>query len=297
MSRRSLILAVLVALMPATAADACQCVYQSLQRKFDGAENVFAALITGSRLLEDGNSEIDFSVIDQYKGEIPFSTMLTTGAGSSCQTGVHVGYRYVFFQSKSDRLRFCPLIEAVDGWWQDSGEETMQALRDYVDGRILDLSEPWRFSQQGSGCDLSRRFTTAGDGSLGSLTFSVVPPASLALAKQTDPCYRTNTLAMEFRVSELSSLGGPEMLAEAGDTEIKLLRCPNANGSARRYRSVEPAVRDLVESIRSTGVLTAWRSTISPDGKATVIKVTRGQEDIERFLSCLSNVSNEPSRD
>lgn len=177
---RALLLLLLFGVSCVNIASATSCAgrYSTLQEDYDEAGSIILAQVTGcaDQSLPVGRScpDQDFSLttLEVLKDSVPSRDHNGNyqGAGiMGCGMNFAVGDHYLLFLDQNGELiHFSSGYLNVDDFRAIATENRLNILRQYRDGVVTDLSEPWRFTDNGLACSVEHNFKG------GSLHFSLV---------------------------------------------------------------------------------------------------------------------------
>lgn len=170
---------VLLALNPTGVTHACSCTLEStsLENKYEWADNVLIARISGcapDRLQEDGYCRghgWTFETIEELKGSnavVRVQPGDADGVLTSCDVALKVGETYLLFL-REGRTSFCSGTLNLSRNDDEFGEigfhefatRQIEVLRAYRDGAIERVTGPWYFIDRGWGCAIEHQFDGA----------------------------------------------------------------------------------------------------------------------------------------
>lgn len=129
---------------------ACSCGYVSLEQRYEAAENVFTAVVTGGSYdpsLERESVRSTFEVRTVFKGSLPFSTLSSHPEDGTCGFALEVGVEYLFFLRDSGEVGLCPSPVAAP-----DAQRELAALSAHAAGRPDALAPIWHFGTTPEGC-------------------------------------------------------------------------------------------------------------------------------------------------
>lgn len=249
--------------------------------------------------MEDGNRRAEFRVTERFKGAPPyFSELVTTGVlngmPTSAATNVNVGSRYLIFIDNDARLDFCPRSFWLDSPYREA-TETLKALRDFDQGKIPDLSEPWHFGRAPGSCSLQHSFAS-GLGSdlyertwLDSQVFLTDSPILPVREEEhsrarvhAEIVLRRNVLPEDESISIL--IDGKAFAAPRGQA----LRSSRLGVT---YRLSAEAAETFAEHLPAQCAFSIGAADSSESDWSTTVRITRGREDVQRFADCIAGNS------
>lgn len=171
---KSLLLRTLLVLFPGAGyantvlATSCAWVSSTLQEDYDRADHIILAQASGCAdrsLPENGfcpDLKFSFSVLEILKDAGPARDYGDEFQGADimgCGMYFTIGHNYLLFIDNSGQL-----IHAAGGYLSGddfrtiSAEKRLKILRQFRDGVVADLSEPWKFTDTGISCSVEHRF-------------------------------------------------------------------------------------------------------------------------------------------
>lgn len=157
---------ILTALHPGYAY-ACSCAGANLEQRYQGAKNVFTAVITNIEFVEcpDRNPtfectnwEAQFETTRLFKGGTPFDVISSHVGGASCGISLAVGVEYLFFMGDSGKTGLCSGTTSTTGA-DGNRNEMLVRLEHFTAGRTPDLSSPWHKNEYDGVCTLRTHFS------------------------------------------------------------------------------------------------------------------------------------------
>jgi hypothetical protein len=156
----------LVGLLAANRADATTCIYSpsTLADSYANARGVVVAQVTGcaGRAVPTNGYCPDhlyhLSVLEVLKDSVPardFSGAYRGAGFMDCGTALSLGQTYLLFVTETGSLDHDAggALKAKAARTRQL-QQTLQILRDYRDGKIGELADPWSFVDNGLSCDL-----------------------------------------------------------------------------------------------------------------------------------------------
>lgn len=158
----ALTISILVFLGIPTMAHALSCASRhfTLSEAYEAADSIVVGLITeckeeiSSEPWAHGGSDCSFSSLEVLKESIPARDYHGAASSSGCGLSLHVGNKYLLFLDSENRpMRFSASLSGDQNPAQLSNHY-LRIIRDFRDGAVDDLAEPWMFGEFKGTCSL-----------------------------------------------------------------------------------------------------------------------------------------------
>lgn len=249
--------------------------------------------------MADGNKRVDFVVKEGLKGGPPaFSRLETTGYRTSGATDAAVGSDYLLFINNDARLEFCPGSYRLEPRFPE-GVETLQALRDFADGGLTDLSEPWEWQRGYGTCVLKHDFATGKVSSDTSERWWLDGAVRLVA-----PSGRVRSLGKRNNVQAEIALQRPllpedeSIMLTLGDEVFEAKPGKPIRPSGYRevtYRLAEEDAAVFAQSLTEQGSFSLEASDESEHVLSTTVRITRGRANVQGFADCVRRARSKPA--
>lgn len=155
---------VLLLMLPiAAGALSCASPVNTLAEAYDAADSIIIGLVTecaepvSSDPWASGGAGCSFDTLEVLKASNPARDYRGTADSHGCGLSLHVGNQYLLFLDAENRpLRYSAGLNG-DPALAPMPREHVRILRQYRDGAISDLSDPWLFWEHAGTCTMSHR--------------------------------------------------------------------------------------------------------------------------------------------
>lgn len=162
-------LSVLTLLGAPTVSHALSCAprHFTLSEAYEAADSVIVGQVTNCRLpiskdpWANGGDDCSFTSLEVLKASVPARDYSGVASSSGCGLSLHVGRQYLLFlDSQNQPMQFSMPLSG-DRVQPQLANRYLQIIRDYGDGVVPDLAEPWILDESGGGCSI--RHTVKGN--------------------------------------------------------------------------------------------------------------------------------------
>lgn len=143
-----------------THALSCASRHFTLSEAYEAADSIIVGLITeckeeiSSDPWANGGSDCSFSSIEVLKEPIPARDYSGVTSSSGCGLSLHVGGQYLLFlDSKNQPMHFSAPLSG-DRYQAQLANRYLRIIRDFRNGVVNDLAEPWMFGGSGGYCSI-----------------------------------------------------------------------------------------------------------------------------------------------
>jgi len=151
------LLAVLVAATPAHSLS-CGDTQHTLREAYESADSIIVGLVTGceeavsSESWVTGGADCSFSSLEVLKASTPPRDYSGLASSRACGLSLRRGNKYLLFlDSDNDPMHFSEPLDSEPPT-SDMGHNYLRVLRDFRDGVVSGLAEPWIFREIGGMC-------------------------------------------------------------------------------------------------------------------------------------------------
>jgi len=148
---------------PTTHALSCAPRLFTLSEAYEEADSIVVGLISeckeeiSSDPWAHGGSDCSFSSLEVLKESMPARDYRGAASSSGCGLSLHVGNQYLLFlDSKNQPLHFSAALSG-DQYPAQLSSHYLRIIRDFRNGTIDDLAEPWMLRDFEGACSLSHR--------------------------------------------------------------------------------------------------------------------------------------------
>ncbi len=132
----------------------------TLSEAYEAADSIIVGLITeckeeiSSDPWANGGSDCSFSSIEVLKESVPTRDYSGVTSSSACGLSLHVGGQYLLFlESKNQPMHFSATLSG-DRYQPKLANSYLRIIRDYRNGVVNDLAEPWMFRESDGYCSI-----------------------------------------------------------------------------------------------------------------------------------------------
>lgn len=148
---------------PITLALSCGTRLFTLSEAYEEADSIVVGLITeckeeiSSDPWAHGGSDCSFISLEVLKESMPARDYSGVTSSSGCGLSLHVGAQYLLFlDSKNQPMHYSAALSG-DQYPAQLSSHYLRIIRDYKNGAIDDLAEPWMLRELEGACSLSHR--------------------------------------------------------------------------------------------------------------------------------------------
>ena len=132
----------------------------TLSEAYEAADSIIVGVITeckeevSSDSWANGGSDCSFSSLEVLKESVPIREYNGVTSSSGCGLSLHVGSQYLLFlDSKNQPMHFSATLNG-DGFQARLANGYLRTIRDFRNGVVNDLAEPWMFSRSDGDCSI-----------------------------------------------------------------------------------------------------------------------------------------------
>jgi len=132
----------------------------TLSEAYEAADSIIVGLITeckeeiSSDPWANGGSDCSFSSIEVLKESVPTREHIGVTSSSGCGLSLHVGGQYLLFlDSKNQPMHFSATLSG-DRYQAQLANRYLRIIRDFRNGAVNDLAEPWMFGGSDGYCSI-----------------------------------------------------------------------------------------------------------------------------------------------
>lgn len=133
----------------------------TLSEAYEAADSIIVGLITeckeeiSSDSWANGGGDCSFTSLEVLKESVPARDYSGVTSSSGCGLSLHVGKRYLLFLDNENRPMHYSASLDGEQYPTQLTNSYQRILREFRDGVIRDLSEPWMFAEYEGACSLS----------------------------------------------------------------------------------------------------------------------------------------------
>lgn len=155
-------IAILFVSASSTHALSCAPGYRTLSDAYEAADSIVVALITeckkevSSDPWASGGDDCSFISLEVLKDSVPARDYGGVASSSGCGLSLHIGSQYLLFLDSENRPMVASAPLGGDHYLSQQTGQYLRILRDFRNGRVNDLAEPWLYEEIGGYCSITQ---------------------------------------------------------------------------------------------------------------------------------------------
>ncbi len=141
-------------------ANSCAARLFTLSEAYAAADSIIVGLVTeckesvSSEPYASGGADCSFTSLEVLKDSAPARDYSGVVSSSGCGLSVNVGDQYLLFLDRENRPLWFSASLSGDLYPTQQTHQYLQILRDFRDGRVGDLAEPWELADSDGHCSI-----------------------------------------------------------------------------------------------------------------------------------------------
>ena len=134
----------------------------TLSEAYEAADSIIVGLITeckeenSSDPWVNGGSDCSFSSLEVLKESVPTRGYSGVTSSSACGLSLQVGVQYLFFLDENNRPMHFSATLSGEPYQVQVASEYLRIIRDFKNGVVKDLAEPWMLRDTNGYCSVSQ---------------------------------------------------------------------------------------------------------------------------------------------